>query len=89
MANDDDNAGRILTLEMHDQRRLGLGCENHPCIVRYAGGNEWYRDAGNSRQMAQLRAICNEMDPTRPYHDPKSSWLMNSTHWAISDMLSR
>ena len=43
---------------------------NHPCIVRYAAGNEWYRDAGNSRQMAQLRRICNELDPTRPYHDP-------------------
>ncbi|MBI2929018.1 MAG: hypothetical protein HYY24_25420 [Verrucomicrobia bacterium] len=42
---------------------------NHPCIVRYSGGNEWYRDATNSRQMAQLRKICNEVDPTRPYHD--------------------
>ena len=28
---------------------------NHPAIVRYGGGNEWYRDAKNSRQMAQLR----------------------------------
>lgn len=43
---------------------------NHPCIVRYGGGNEWYRNAENSRQMAQLRRICNELDPTRPYHDP-------------------
>jgi beta-galactosidase/beta-glucuronidase len=43
---------------------------NHPSVVRYGGGNEWYRDATNSRQMAQLRAICNEVDPTRPYHDP-------------------
>ncbi len=43
---------------------------NHPSIVRYGGGNEWYRNAGNSRQMAQLRRICNEIDPTRPYHDP-------------------
>lgn len=43
---------------------------NHPSIVRYGGGNEWYRNAENSRQMAQLRTICNEMDPTRPYHDP-------------------
>ncbi|MBI4328217.1 MAG: hypothetical protein HY674_23555, partial [Chloroflexi bacterium] len=43
---------------------------NHPCIIRYGGGNEWYRDATNSRQMAQLRNICNEVDPTRPYHDP-------------------
>ena len=43
---------------------------NYPCIVRWGGGNEWYRDAHNSRQMAQLRTICNEVDPTRPYHDP-------------------
>jgi beta-mannosidase len=43
---------------------------NHPCIVRYGGGNEWYRDAKTSRQMEQLRKICNEMDPTRPFHDP-------------------
>ena len=43
---------------------------NHPCIVRYGGGNEWYRNAANSRQMAQLRKICNELDPTRPFHDP-------------------
>ncbi|MEI7899998.1 MAG: sugar-binding domain-containing protein [bacterium] len=43
---------------------------NHPCVVRYGGGNEWYRDAKNSRQMAQLRKICNETDPSRPYHDP-------------------
>jgi beta-mannosidase len=43
---------------------------NHPCIVRYGGGNEWYRNAQNSRQMAQLRKICNEVDPTRPFHDP-------------------
>ncbi|MEI6781230.1 MAG: sugar-binding domain-containing protein [Verrucomicrobiota bacterium] len=43
---------------------------NHPCIVRYGGGNEWYRNAQNSRQMAQLRRICHEVDPTRPYHDP-------------------
>ncbi len=43
---------------------------NHPCIVRYGGGNEWYRNAQNSRQMAQLRRLCNELDPTRPFHDP-------------------
>ncbi len=43
---------------------------NHPCIVRYGGGNEWYRNAENSRQMAQLRRICHELDPTRPFHDP-------------------
>lgn len=43
---------------------------NHPCIVRYGGGNEWYRTAKDSRQMAQLRRICNDFDPTRPYHDP-------------------
>ncbi|MGC9341912.1 MAG: glycoside hydrolase family 2 protein, partial [Bacteroidales bacterium] len=43
---------------------------NHPCVVRYGGGNEWYIGAQNSRQMAQLRQICNEMDPTRPFHDP-------------------
>ena len=43
---------------------------NHPAIVRYGGGNEWYRDAKNSRQMVQMRKICNEIDPTRPFHDP-------------------
>lgn len=43
---------------------------NHPCIVRYGGGNEMYINAKTSRQMAQLRKICNETDPTRPYHDP-------------------
>ena len=43
---------------------------NHPSIVRYCGGNEMYLDQDNSRQMAQLRAICNEVDPTRPFFDP-------------------
>jgi len=43
---------------------------NHPSIVRYGGGNEQYIDGATSRQMAQLRAICNEVDPTRPFHDP-------------------
>ena len=39
-------------------------------MVRYAGGNEMYLNAKNSRQMARLRAICNQLDPTRPFHDP-------------------
>lgn len=43
---------------------------NHPSIVRYGGGNEMYITAKNSKQMAQLRRICNEMDPSRPFHDP-------------------
>ena len=43
---------------------------NHPCVVRYGGANEWYRNGQNSRQMAQFRRICNELDPTRPFHDP-------------------
>jgi len=43
---------------------------NHPSVVRYGGGNEWYRDAKSSRQMAQLREICTEVDPSRPFHDP-------------------
>jgi hypothetical protein len=43
---------------------------NHPSIVRYGGGNEMYIDAQTSRQMAQMRSLCNEMDPTRPFHDP-------------------
>jgi beta-mannosidase len=43
---------------------------NHPSVVRYGGGNELYLNARNSRQMAQLRAICNQVDPTRPFHDP-------------------
>jgi beta-mannosidase len=43
---------------------------NHPCIVRYGGGNEWGTTAKNSRQMAQLRKICIETDPSRPFHDP-------------------
>ena len=43
---------------------------NHPSIVRYGGGNEWYCDSQSSRQMAQLRKICNATDPSRPFHDP-------------------
>lgn len=43
---------------------------NHPSIVRYGGGNEWYTTQETSPHMAQLRRICNEVDPTRPFHDP-------------------
>ena len=64
---EDDEA---LAIAARETRAVLPTMMNHPCIVRYAGGNEWYRDASNSRQMAQLRQICNEMDPTRPYHDP-------------------
>mgnify|MGYP000963262801 FL=1 len=48
---------------------------NHPSVVRYAGGNELYINANTSRQMAQLRAICNQLDPTRPFHDPDPETL--------------
>jgi len=43
---------------------------NHPCIVRYGGGNEWGTTGTTSRHMARLRRICNEIDPSRPFHDP-------------------
>jgi beta-mannosidase len=59
-----------LAVAAQETRQLLPRLINHPCIVRYGGGNEWYRNARNSRQMAQLRKLCNEMDPTRPYHDP-------------------
>jgi len=59
-----------LAITGREVRRILPLLMNHPCIVRYGGGNEWYRNAQSSRQMAQLRKICNETDPTRPYHDP-------------------
>lgn len=59
-----------LAITAREVRQILPRLMNHPSIVRYGGGNEWYRDAKNSRQMAQLRTICNEIDPTRPYHDP-------------------
>ncbi len=51
------------------------GLVNHPSIVRWGGGNEWYRTAANSRHMAQLRKIAAGIDPTRPYHDPDPETL--------------
>jgi beta-mannosidase len=56
---------------------------NHPSIVRYGGGNEWYTDAKESKQMAQLREICNEVDPTRPFHDsdPETYGQRHGPHW--------
>lgn len=59
-----------LAISARETREILPGLMNHPCIVRYGGGNEWYRNGENSRQMAQLRRLCNEIDPTRPYHDP-------------------
>jgi hypothetical protein len=52
-------------------------------VVRYGGGNEWNLDAQNSRQMAQLRRICNEVDPTRPFHDPDPETFAqrHGPHW--------
>ena len=59
-----------LALTAQETRLLLPLLINHPSIVRYGGGNEWYRNARNSLQMAQLRRICQELDPTRPFHDP-------------------
>jgi len=59
-----------LAVAARETRELLPLMVNHPSIVRYCGGNEMYLDQNNSRQMAQLRAICNEVDPTRPFHDP-------------------
>ena len=59
-----------LAISAEETRQVLPLLMNHPCIVRYGGGNEWYRNASNSRQMAQLRRICGETDPTRPFHDP-------------------
>jgi beta-mannosidase len=56
---------------------------NHPSVVRYGGGNEMYLNARISRQMAQLRAICNEVDPTRPYYDPdpETMFQRHGNYW--------
>ncbi len=59
-----------LAMAADETRQILPRLMNHPSIVRYGGGNEWYRDAETSRQMAQLRRICGEMDPSRPFHDP-------------------
>ena len=59
-----------LAIAARETRELLPLLINHPSVVRYSGGNEMYINAKTSRQMAQLRAICNEVDPTRPYHDP-------------------
>lgn len=58
-----------LTITEQETRQLLPLMMNHPSVVRYGGGNEWYNNAGNSKQMAQLRKICNEVDPSRPFHD--------------------
>jgi beta-mannosidase len=62
--------GEALRIAARETREILPVLINHPSIVRWGGGNEWYRTRENSRQMAQLRRICNEVDPTRPYHDP-------------------
>ena len=59
-----------LAIAAREIRADPAAVDESPRVVRYGGGNEWYRDAQNSRQMAQLREICNQIDPTRPYHDP-------------------
>lgn len=59
-----------LAITAREVRQLLPLLMSHPCVVRYGGGNEMYLDAKTSRQMAQLRKICNETDPTRPFHDP-------------------
>jgi beta-mannosidase len=61
---------QALAIAAKETREILPGLINHPSVVRYAGGNEWYRDAKSSRQMAQLREICTEVDPSRPFHDP-------------------
>lgn len=61
---------KALAIATQETREILPGLINHPSVVRYGGGNEWYRDAKSSRQMAQLREICNEVDPGRPFHDP-------------------
>ncbi len=64
---ENDQALKITASEIRQILPLMI---NHPCVVRYGGGNEWYTNDKNSRQMAQLRQICNEVDSTRPFHDP-------------------
>ena len=59
-----------LAISARETREILPLLMNHPSVVRYGGGNEMYLNARNSRQMAQLRAICNQLDPTRPFHDP-------------------
>jgi beta-mannosidase len=56
---------------------------NHPSVVRYGGGNEIYTHAKISRQMAQLRAICNEVDPTRSFRDPdpETMFQRHGNYW--------
>ena len=59
-----------LAISARETREVLPLLANHPSVVRYTGGNEMYLNAKNSRQMAELRAICNQFDPTRPFHDP-------------------
>ncbi len=61
---------KALAIAARETREVLPLLMNHPSVVRYTGGNEMYLNAKNSRQMAQLRAICNQLDPTRPFHDP-------------------
>ncbi len=72
-----------LAITARETRQILPLLVNHPCIVRYGGGNEWYRTAQDSRQMAQLRNICNDFDPTRPYHDPDPEVIAqrHGPHW--------
>ena len=77
---EDDKA---LAITASETRQILPLLMNHPCVVRYGGGNEWYLTAEQSKQMAQLRRICNEMDPTRPYHDPDPETFAqrHGQHW--------
>ncbi|MEI7900670.1 MAG: glycoside hydrolase family 2 TIM barrel-domain containing protein [bacterium] len=72
-----------LAITARETREILPSLMNHPCIVRYCGGNEWYGNESNKRQMAQLRKICNEVDPTRPYYDPDPQTLSqrHGPHW--------
>jgi len=70
-----DEALKVTEQETHKILPLMI---NHPCVIRYGGGNEWYKTARNSKQMAQLRQICNETDPTRPFHDPDPETVAQS-----------
>ena len=72
-----------LAISARETREVLLLLMNHPSVVRYGGGNEIYTNARTSRQMAQLRAICNEVDPTRSYRDPdpETMFQRHGNYW--------
>jgi len=77
------NTDEALAISAYETKAILPLWMNHPSIVRYGGGNEQYNNAQTSPQLAQIRAICNEVDTTRPFHDadPEPLGQRHGNYW--------